>query len=75
ALDAVVWLSVYHDRWYNNMAYPNPVCEQLIKLINIHGLSKVRNSMVSMNLKPAVFNMVKKYFEVAEKFNVRGSKW
>ncbi|KAJ2741242.1 bud site selection protein [Coemansia sp. BCRC 34301] len=75
ALDAVVWLSVYHDRWYNSMAYPNPVCEQLIKLINIHGLSKVRNSMVSMNLKPAVFNMVKKYFEVAEKFNVRGSKW
>ncbi|KAJ2263135.1 hypothetical protein EV176_006380, partial [Coemansia sp. RSA 451] len=68
ALDAAVWLAVYNDRWYNNMAYPNPLCNLIIKLVNIHGLSKVHNSLVSMNLKPAVFNMVKGHLEIAEKF-------
>ncbi|KAJ1896564.1 bud site selection protein [Kickxella alabastrina] len=75
ALDAVVWLSVYNDRWYNNMVYPNPVCEHVVSLVRIHGLSKVRNSLVSMNLKPAVYNLVKGYFEFAEKFNVTGAQW
>ncbi|KAJ2660278.1 bud site selection protein [Coemansia sp. RSA 1199] len=75
ALDAAVWLAVYNDRWYNNMAYPNPLCNLIIKLVNIHGLSKVHNSLVSMNLKPAVFNMVKGHLEIAEKFEVTGTKW
>ncbi|KAI8318836.1 chaps-domain-containing protein [Martensiomyces pterosporus] len=75
ALDAVVWLTVYHDRWYNGMSYPNPVCEQVIKLVRIHGLSKVRNSVVSMNLKPPVFKMVAKYFAIVETFEVEGTNW
>ncbi|KAJ1823032.1 bud site selection protein [Coemansia sp. RSA 2598] len=75
ALDAVVWLSVYNDRWYNNMVYPNPVCEGVVRLVKIHGLSKVRNSLVSMNLKVPVFNIVKGYLEFAEKFDVTGAKW
>ncbi|KAJ1721175.1 bud site selection protein [Coemansia erecta] len=75
ALDAVVWLSVYNDRWYNSMVYPNPVCDSVVRLVKIHGLSKVRNSLVSMNLKTPVFNLVKGYLEFAEKFEVTGSKW
>ncbi|KAJ2779724.1 bud site selection protein [Coemansia interrupta] len=75
ALDAVVWLSVYNDRWYNSMVYPNPVCDSVVLLVKIHGLSKVRNSLVSMNLKTPVFNLVKGYLEFAEKFEVTGSKW
>lgn len=75
ALEGVVWLSVYHDRWYNNMSYPNPVCEQVIKLVKAHGLSKVQNTLVSMNLKPAVFAMVRNYLEIAEKFEVTGFNW
>ncbi|PIA13313.1 putative Bud site selection-related protein [Coemansia reversa NRRL 1564] len=75
ALDAVVWLAVYNDRWYNNMAYPNPLCNHVVKLVNIHGLSKVRNSLISMNLKPAVFNLVKVYLEIAERFDVIGTGW
>ncbi|KAI9504329.1 Chs5p-Arf1p-binding proteins-domain-containing protein [Coemansia spiralis] len=75
ALDAIVWLTVFNDRWYNNMVYPNPVCQQFIKLVRIHGLSKVRNSLVSMNLKMPVFNIVKGYLEAAEKFDVTGAKW
>ncbi|KAJ1831160.1 bud site selection protein [Coemansia sp. RSA 2711] len=75
ALDAAVWLAVYNDRWYNNMAYPNPLCSHIIKLVNIHGLSKVHNSLISMNLKPTVFAMVKRHLEIAEKFNVTGSTW
>ncbi|KAJ2821568.1 bud site selection protein, partial [Coemansia erecta] len=75
ALDAAVWLAVYNDRWYNNMAYPNPLCNLIIKLVNIHGLSKVHNSLISMNLKPAVFSMVKRHLEIAEKFEVTGTKW
>ncbi|KAJ2613415.1 bud site selection protein [Coemansia sp. RSA 1365] len=75
ALDAVVWLAVYNDRWYNNMAYPNPLCNHVVKLVNIHGLGKVRNSLISMNLKPAVFNLVKVYLEIAERFDVIGAGW
>ncbi|KAJ2077432.1 bud site selection protein [Coemansia sp. RSA 988] len=75
ALDAAVWLAVYNDRWYNNMAYPNPLCNHIVKLVNIHGLSKVRNSLISMNLKPAVFNLVKGYLEIAERFDVMGARW
>ncbi|KAJ1931686.1 bud site selection protein [Linderina macrospora] len=70
ALDAVVWLTVYHDRWYNNMAYPNPVCEQVIRLVKTHGLSKVQNAVLSLNLKPAVYKLVARYFAIAEKFEV-----
>ncbi|KAJ1960893.1 bud site selection protein [Dipsacomyces acuminosporus] len=75
ALDAVVWLTVYHDRWYNAMTYPNPVCEQVIKLVKVHGLGKVRNALVSMNLKPSVFKMVAKYFAIVETFEVEGYMW
>ncbi|KAJ2844574.1 bud site selection protein, partial [Coemansia brasiliensis] len=75
ALDAAVWLAVYNDRWYNSMAYPNPLCNHIIKLVNIHGLSKVHNSLISMNLKPAVFSMIKRHLEIAEKFDVTGAKW
>ncbi|ORX67987.1 chaps-domain-containing protein [Linderina pennispora] len=75
ALDAVVWLTVYHDRWYNSMAYPNPVCEQVIRLVRTHGLSKVQNAVVSLNLKPAVHKLVARYFAIAEKFEVEGSSW
>ncbi|KAJ2517679.1 bud site selection protein [Coemansia sp. RSA 2049] len=75
ALDAVVWLSVFGYRWHNSMTYPNPVCHHFVKLVRIHGLSKVRNSLVSMNLKTPVLNLVKGYFEVAEKFDVTGAKW
>ncbi|KAJ1785298.1 hypothetical protein LPJ59_006174, partial [Coemansia sp. RSA 2399] len=75
ALDAVIWLSVFGYRWHNSMTYPNPVCDQFIKLVRIHGLSKVRNSLVSMNLKTPVLNIVKGYFEIAEKFDVTGAKW
>ncbi|KAJ1768584.1 bud site selection protein [Coemansia sp. RSA 1813] len=75
ALDAVVWLSVFGYRWHNSMTYPNPVCNQFIRLVRIHGLSKVRNSLVSMNLKTPVLNIVKGYFEIAEKFDVTGAKW
>ncbi|KAJ1738654.1 bud site selection protein [Coemansia sp. RSA 989] len=75
ALDAAVWLAVYNDRWYNSMTYPNPLCNHIIKLVNIHGLSKVHNSLISMNLKPAVFGMIKRHLEIAEKFDVTGAKW
>ncbi|KAJ1728149.1 bud site selection protein [Coemansia biformis] len=75
ALDAAVWLAVYNDRWYNNMAYPNPLCSHIIKLVNIHGLSKVHNTLISMNLRPAVFSILKAHLDVAEKFEVAGTKW
>ncbi|KAJ2722995.1 bud site selection protein [Coemansia sp. Benny D115] len=75
ALDAIVWLTVYSDRWYNSMSYPNPICANLIKLVKIHGMSKVRNSLVSMHLKPSVSSLINGYFEIAEKFDVDGSKW
>ncbi|KAJ2688430.1 bud site selection protein, partial [Coemansia spiralis] len=75
ALDAAVWLAVYNDRWYNNMAYPNPLCGHIIKLVGIHGLSKVHNTLISMNLRPAVFAMLKAHLDVAEKFEVTGTKW
>ncbi|KAJ2777115.1 bud site selection protein [Coemansia javaensis] len=75
ALDAAVWLAVYNDRWYNNMAYPNPLCNHIIKLVNIHGISKVHNSLISMGLRPAVFSMLMAHLEVAKKFQVAGTKW
>jgi len=72
ALQAAVKLTIYHNRWYNEMTNPTHIYLNVNKLIGRHGLSKVQNSLTSMNLTEPIQRMMNKYFENAVTFQVEG---
>ncbi|OMJ07583.1 hypothetical protein AYI70_g12081 [Smittium culicis] len=75
SLDAIIWIIVYMDRWYNDSIYPTFVCEQILSLIDKYGLSKVQNTIISMNLKPLVFKLASKYISYSQEFQTSGYNW
>ncbi|KAJ1929010.1 bud site selection protein [Tieghemiomyces parasiticus] len=75
ALNAVVQLAIYQERWYNEMIYPSAVAAHVVTLIREHGLSKVQNVLISMNLAPPLHRLVTRYFAFAQAFQMEGSEW
>ncbi|CAG8584863.1 2905_t:CDS:2, partial [Scutellospora calospora] len=73
ALNAVVRLSVYHERWYHEIIYPTAIAYNLNKLIRTEGLSKIHYNLISMNLTPPVAKLVTRYLMFAENFKTPGS--
>ncbi|KAI9283477.1 Chs5p-Arf1p-binding proteins-domain-containing protein [Umbelopsis sp. AD052] len=72
ALMAVVKLTIYHNRWYNEMTNPTHISMNLNKVISRHGLSKVRNSLTAMNLIEPIYRLICQYFDNAVTFKVDG---
>ncbi|PWA02625.1 hypothetical protein BB558_001228 [Smittium angustum] len=75
SLDAITWLIIYMDRWYNDSIYPTLVCKEVLSLISKHGLSKVQNTIISMNLKPSVYKLAMKYTLYSQEFHTKGYNW
>ncbi|KAJ3012672.1 hypothetical protein HKX48_006160 [Thoreauomyces humboldtii] len=74
-LKAVAKLVAVLDRAFVETTYPGPVARNLFKLIKVHGLAKVQNALISMNLPQHEYRLITRYFEYAELFSVVGSKW
>ncbi|ORX96147.1 chaps-domain-containing protein [Basidiobolus meristosporus CBS 931.73] len=74
-LSAIAQLVVHNERWYNEMVYPSLVSEVLNRLIKSHGLSKVQNVLISINLPAPVYSLVNRHFNYAEVFKIEGSEW
>ncbi|CAB4377542.1 unnamed protein product [Rhizophagus irregularis] len=58
ALQAVVKLTVYYERWYHEIVYPTAIAYNINKLIRSEGLSKVQNTLKPMNLSPPIFSIL-----------------
>ncbi|KAJ3157715.1 hypothetical protein HDU89_000092 [Geranomyces variabilis] len=74
-LKAVAKLVAILDRSFVETTYPGPIARNLFKLIRRHGLAKVQNALISMNLPQHEYRLITRYFEYAELFSVVGSKW
>ncbi|KAI8819368.1 Chs5p-Arf1p-binding proteins-domain-containing protein [Fimicolochytrium jonesii] len=74
-LKAVAKLVAVLDRAFVETTYPGPIARNLFKLIGKHGLAKVQNALISMNLPQQEYRLITRYFEYAELFSVVGSKW
>ncbi|RKO83501.1 Chs5p-Arf1p-binding proteins-domain-containing protein [Blyttiomyces helicus] len=74
-LTAVVKLVTLLDRAYVEATYPSPIARGVFKIIRRHGLAKVQNALISMNIPKRNFQLVTRYFEYAELFSVAGSTW
>ncbi|KAL1920801.1 uncharacterized protein VTP21DRAFT_11436 [Calcarisporiella thermophila] len=72
ALQAVVKLAVFNDRWYDEMVYPTLIGKSLNQLVRRHGLSKVQNVLISMNVPPYAFKLVTRFLNYVETFRVEG---
>jgi hypothetical protein len=72
ALEAVVKLAIYHDSQYNEVSYPMPITHTLNRLVRTHGLSKMKNMLVSMNLSVPVQMLVARYLGYIKTFKVEG---
>jgi hypothetical protein len=68
----VVQLAIYHDNQYNEVSYPMPITHTLNRLVRAHGLSKVKNMLVSMNLAMPVQRLVARYLGYVKAFQVEG---
>ncbi|KAI8867245.1 chaps-domain-containing protein [Ramicandelaber brevisporus] len=75
ALIAVVQLTVYNERWYDEMIYPSFVTSCMLQLIKSHGMSKISNMITGMNLIVPVQKLIQRYFTFAAEFHVEGSQW
>ncbi|KAJ3281637.1 hypothetical protein HK104_011356 [Borealophlyctis nickersoniae] len=74
-LAAVVKLVTILDRAFVETTYPSPVARNLFKIIRRHGLAKVQNALISMNISKKQYPLVTRFFEYAELFSVAGSNW
>ncbi|KAI8907663.1 Chs5p-Arf1p-binding proteins-domain-containing protein [Powellomyces hirtus] len=74
-LKAVAKLVAVLDRAFVETTYPGPIARNLFKIIRRHGLAKVQNALISMNLPQHEYRLITRYFEYAELFSVVGSKW
>jgi len=54
-LNAAVKLTAYHHRWYMESAFPSTIAHAIYKLGQVHGLSKIGNTLLSMNLPEGIF--------------------
>ena len=63
------------DRAFIDHTYPSTIANSLFKLITRHGLHKVQNQLISMNISQATFKSMSRYFEYADVFSVPGSEW
>ncbi|ORX38429.1 Chs5p-Arf1p-binding proteins-domain-containing protein [Kockovaella imperatae] len=71
-LNVAIRLTTYHHRWYNEAAYPSAVAHYLYQLGQIHGLAKVQYTLLSMNLPPGIFEIMKGYVDYATEMQVEG---
>ncbi|KND00333.1 uncharacterized protein SPPG_04655 [Spizellomyces punctatus DAOM BR117] len=74
-LRAVAKLVSILDRAFVETTYPSPIARNLFKLMRRHGLAKVQNALISMNLPQHEYRLITRYFEYAELFSVTGAKW
>ncbi|KAI9014612.1 Chs5p-Arf1p-binding proteins-domain-containing protein [Gaertneriomyces semiglobifer] len=74
-LRAVAKLIAILDRAFIETTYPSPIATCLFKIISRHGLAKVQNALISLNLPQHEFRLITRFFEYAELFSVEGSKW
>ncbi|TPX48802.1 hypothetical protein SeMB42_g02457 [Synchytrium endobioticum] len=63
------------DRAYIEQTYPSPISRNVFKLVRRHGLAKVQNALLAMNMPQKTYRLITRYFEYAEVFQVDGSKW
>lgn len=63
------------DRAFVDHTFPSPIATELLKIVAKHGLVKVQNQLIAMNVNPATFRSVTRYFEYAEVFSSPGSDW
>ncbi|KAL2913058.1 bud site selection protein [Polyrhizophydium stewartii] len=74
-LQAVVKMTTLLDRTFAEHTYPSSIGRGLFTLVRRHGLQKVQNALISMNIPPASYRQITRYFEYAEVFRVAGSEW
>ncbi|KAJ3077731.1 hypothetical protein HK102_005007, partial [Quaeritorhiza haematococci] len=67
-LVAVVRLVTMLDRAYVEHTYPSPIARGLFKLIRRHGLAKVQNALISMNIPQKQYRLITRFFEYCELF-------
>lgn len=71
-LTAAVKLVSVMDRTYNEATFPSPVARALFQIIKIHGCAKVHNALKGMNIPQKHYQLVSRFFEYAEAFQVDG---
>lgn len=55
SLNAIIRLATFQHRWYQEMAYPTAIAQQLYKLMQREGVSKLSYSLVSSECRRGPF--------------------
>ncbi|KAI8909184.1 Chs5p-Arf1p-binding proteins-domain-containing protein [Gorgonomyces haynaldii] len=74
-LQQVVKMVNLSDRSFMEHTYPSSIARGLFKIIGKHGLVKVQNALISMNVPQHTYRHITQYFEYAELFSVDGHDW
>lgn len=74
-LDHIIELINLGDRSFVEHTYPSYIGKTLFGMIKTHGLVKIQNIIIAMNIPPNSFRSISRYFEYAEVFQCEGSDW
>ncbi|KAI8923972.1 Chs5p-Arf1p-binding proteins-domain-containing protein [Entophlyctis helioformis] len=74
-LQAIVKMVSLMDRTFDEHTFPSSIARCLFTLIKRHGLAKVQNALISMNVPTPSYRHITRYFEYAELFRVAGAEW
>lgn len=72
-LGLIVGIEIFYWTRHIQKTYPSFVAECIITLIKEHGLSKVHNHLISMNLPKFEYDLLNRYFKYAELFGIEGA--
>lgn len=60
SLSMALHLTAYNYRWYTDCVFPGSVAKNLFKLINVEGLGKVSNTLISMKPPSAMLRLMQR---------------
>ncbi|KAI9296274.1 chaps-domain-containing protein [Neoconidiobolus thromboides FSU 785] len=73
-MGALIRLAMYFEKLYNSCQIPNQVMMSLKHIIGLHGLTKIKNLLLSLDLAPDVLKVINKYIDIAITFQMKGTE-
>lgn len=72
-MGALIRMAMYYEKLYSSCQIPSHAMRSIKHLIEVHGLAKVQNLLLSLDLNPDVVKVIDRYIALAKTFSMKGT--
>ncbi|KAI0233732.1 bud site selection protein [Massospora cicadina] len=72
-MTSLIRLAMYYEKIYSSCQIPSQVMRSIKRLVEAHGLGKVQNVLLSLDLNPEVVKVIDRYIALAKAFKMKGT--